>query len=38
MEAGELLGGARGDLLDVDPALGREHEERLLLTAVERDR
>ena len=27
-----------GDLLDLDAAFGREHEERLLLAAVERDR
>ena len=34
----QRLGPLGRDLLDVDPALLREHEERLLLAAVERDR
>ena len=38
VEARERLGPVGGDLLDVDPALLREHEERLLLAPVERDR
>ena len=38
MQARERLGPVRRDLLDVDAALGREHVERLLRAAVERDR
>ncbi len=38
MQAGERLRLRRCDLLDLDAALGREHEEGLLLGAVERDR
>jgi hypothetical protein len=38
VQAGERVRVAFGDLLDVDAALRREHEERLLLAAVERDR
>ena len=38
VELGERLGALGGDLLDIHAALGREHEERLLLAAVERDR
>ena len=38
VQAGKRLGPVGGDLLDVDPALLREHEERLLLAPVERDR
>jgi hypothetical protein len=38
VEARQLLGCVRGDLFDLDPALGGEHEEHLLLTPVEGDR
>jgi hypothetical protein len=38
VEAGERVGVGLGDLLDVDAALRREHEERLLLAAIEGDR
>jgi hypothetical protein len=38
VEPGESLRARLRDLLDVDAALGRQHEERLLLSAVERDR
>src|SRR5438034_6297645 len=38
VQAGEGLGLRRRDLLDIDASLGREHEQRLLLAAVERDR
>ena len=38
MQPHELLGLGGGDLLDVDPALGREHEERLLHASIERQR
>src|SRR5207302_10035525 len=38
VEADERLGLRGSDLLDVDTALGREHEQRLLLPAVEGDR
>jgi hypothetical protein len=38
MEPRQLLGRLLGDLLDLDSALGGEHEERLLLAPVERDR
>ena len=38
MELGERLGALGGDLLDVHASLRREHEERLLLAAVEGDR
>ena len=38
VQAGELLGRFGGDLLDVDAALGGQHEQRLLGAAVERDR
>ena len=38
MEAHERIGVVRGDVLDLDAALGREHEERLLGATVERDR
>ena len=34
----ERVGIVRGDLLDLDAALGREHEQRLLRAAVEGDR
>ena len=37
MQPRERVGLRRGDLLDLDAALGREHEERRLLRAVERD-
>jgi hypothetical protein len=35
VQAGERVGRLRRHLLDVDAALGREHEERLLRAAVE---
>ena len=38
VEPHERVRARRGDLLDVDPALRREHEERLLRAAVERER
>ena len=38
VEAGESVGTLLCDLLDVDAALGGQHEERLLLAPVERDR
>ena len=38
VQAHERVRVVRGDLLDLDPALRREHEERLLGAAVERDR
>ena len=38
VQAHERVGIVRGDLLDLDAALRREHEERLLRAAVERDR
>ena len=38
MEPDERVGVLLGDLLDLDAALRREHEERLLRAAVERDR
>ena len=38
VQAHERVGVVRGDLLDLDAALRREHEERLLRAAVERDR
>ena len=38
VEADECVGVVRRDLLDLDAALRREHEERLLRAAVERDR
>ena len=38
VQAHERVGILLGDLLDLDAALRREHEERLLLAAVERDR
>ena len=38
VQARERIGVLLGDLLDLDPALGREHEQRLLRAAVEGDR
>ena len=38
MQADQRVGVLLGDLLDLDAALRREHEERLLLATVERDR
>ena len=38
VEPDERIGVVRGDFLDLDAALGGEHEERLLRTPVERDR
>ena len=38
VQAHERVGVVRGDLLDLDAALRREHEERLLRATVERDR
>ena len=38
VQADERVGALLGDLLDLDAALRREHEERLLRAAVERDR
>ena len=38
VQAHERVGVVRGDLLDLDAALRREHEQRLLRAAVERDR
>ncbi len=38
VEPHERVRAGRGDLLDLDPALGREHEKRLLRAAVERER
>ena len=38
VQADERVGALGGDLLDLDAALRREHEQRLLLAAVERDR
>ena len=38
VEARDRVRRALGQLLDVDPALGREHKQRLLLAAVEGDR
>ena len=38
VQAGDRVGVVVGDLLDVHPALGREHHERLLGRAVEDDR